>query len=99
MAAKLAMSGSAPVVVHGLSCQYVMRRITQMVHTNPNQTQVLCVHMGAGVSVTAIKAGGFRRSPSYGFGHGRSPSKVTVTRRRTAASERKLPAAIRACTQ
>lgn len=31
--------------------------------------------------------------------HGRSPSKVTVTRRRTAASERKLPAAIRACTQ
>ncbi len=51
---------------HGLSCQYVTRRITELVHTNPERTQVLCVHMGAGVSVTAVK-GGRSVDTSMGF--------------------------------
>nr|CTQ96963.1 Acetate kinase (EC 2.7.2.1) [Kibdelosporangium sp. MJ126-NF4] len=42
---------------HGLSCQYAMRRITELIHNNPDRTQALCVHMGAGVSVTAVKNG------------------------------------------
>ncbi|MBP2328137.1 acetate kinase [Kibdelosporangium banguiense] len=42
---------------HGLSCQYATRRVTELIHNDPAATQVLCVHMGAGVSVTAIRDG------------------------------------------
>ncbi|MCE7004687.1 acetate kinase [Kibdelosporangium philippinense] len=51
---------------HGLSCQYAMRRITEMVHDKPGNTRALCVHMGAGVSITAIK-GGRSVDTSMGF--------------------------------
>jgi acetate kinase len=42
---------------HGLSCEYVMRRVNELVHNDPDRTNALVVHMGAGVSVTAISAG------------------------------------------
>jgi acetate kinase len=42
---------------HGLSCEYAMRRVNELVHNDPDRTDALVVHMGAGVSVTAIRAG------------------------------------------
>lgn len=42
---------------HGLSCQYALRRVAGMVGLDPLVLRVVCVHMGAGVSVTAIRAG------------------------------------------
>lgn len=39
---------------HGLSCQYIARRTRELVGT---ASQILCCHLGAGVSVTAISDG------------------------------------------
>ncbi len=38
----------------GLACQYVMRRIGQLVHNDEVNTKALCVFMGDTVSVTAV---------------------------------------------
>ncbi len=42
---------------HGLSCQYSLRRVAELVNVSPDEPRVLVVHMGAGVSVTAIRHG------------------------------------------
>ncbi|SMD27135.1 acetate kinase [Kibdelosporangium aridum] len=42
---------------HGLSCQYALRRVADMVGLDPAVLRVVCVHMGASVSVTAVRAG------------------------------------------
>jgi acetate kinase len=42
---------------HGLSCQYSLRRVAELVKVEMTAPRVLVVHMGAGVSVTAVKHG------------------------------------------
>jgi acetate kinase len=42
---------------HGLSCQYSLRRVAELVKVDMTEPRVLVVHMGAGVSVTAVKHG------------------------------------------
>ncbi|TCO61976.1 acetate/propionate family kinase [Actinocrispum wychmicini] len=42
---------------HGLSCQYSLRRVAEIIDVELTAPRVVCVHMGAGVSVTAIRDG------------------------------------------
>lgn len=42
---------------HGLSCQYSLRRVAEIINVDLATPRMLCVHMGAGVSVTAIRDG------------------------------------------
>ncbi|MEU7788897.1 acetate kinase [Amycolatopsis sp. NPDC049159] len=42
---------------HGLSCQYALRRTGELLGRVPAGLQVVCAHVGAGVSVTAIRDG------------------------------------------
>jgi acetate kinase len=42
---------------HGLSCQYSLRRVAELVKVDMAAPRVLVVHMGAGVSVTAVEHG------------------------------------------
>ncbi|MET0135585.1 MAG: acetate kinase, partial [Kibdelosporangium sp.] len=42
---------------HGLSCQHALRRVADLVSVDPAAPRVLVVHMGAGVSVTAVRHG------------------------------------------
>jgi acetate kinase len=42
---------------HGLSCQYALRRTGELLGRAPAGLQVVCAHVGAGVSVTAIRDG------------------------------------------
>ncbi|GAA4523061.1 acetate/propionate family kinase [Amycolatopsis samaneae] len=51
---------------HGLSCRYVARRAAGMLGVGPDAARLLCCHLGAGVSVTAID-GGRSVDTSMGF--------------------------------
>ncbi|KDN21535.1 acetate/propionate family kinase [Amycolatopsis rifamycinica] len=42
---------------HGLSCQYALRRTGELLGRAPEDLQIVCAHVGAGVSVTAIRDG------------------------------------------
>jgi acetate kinase len=42
---------------HGLSCQYALRRTGALRGRAPDELQLVCAHVGAGVSVTAIRDG------------------------------------------
>jgi acetate kinase len=42
---------------HGLSCQYALRRTGELLGRAPEKLQLVCAHVGAGVSVTAIREG------------------------------------------
>jgi len=42
---------------HGLSCQYAVRRAGELLGREPGGLQLVCAHVGAGVSVTAIRDG------------------------------------------
>ena len=42
---------------HGLSCQYALRRTGELLGRAPAGLQIACAHVGAGVSVTAIRDG------------------------------------------
>ncbi|MBE1495691.1 acetate kinase [Amycolatopsis lexingtonensis] len=42
---------------HGLSCQYALRRTGELLGRAPENLQLVCAHVGAGVSVTAIRDG------------------------------------------
>jgi acetate kinase len=42
---------------HGLSCQYALRRTGELLGRAPEKLQLVCAHVGAGVSVTAIHEG------------------------------------------
>ncbi|SEC65360.1 acetate kinase [Amycolatopsis tolypomycina] len=42
---------------HGLSCQYALRRTGELLGRTPDELQLVCAHVGAGVSVTAIRDG------------------------------------------
>jgi len=42
---------------HGLSCQYALRRTGELLGRSPEELQIVCAHVGAGVSVTAIRDG------------------------------------------
>ncbi|WP_290059515.1 acetate/propionate family kinase [Amycolatopsis solani] len=42
---------------HGLSCQYALRRTGELLSRAPESLQLVCAHVGAGVSVTAIRDG------------------------------------------
>ncbi|GAB3147557.1 acetate kinase [Amycolatopsis stemonae] len=42
---------------HGLSCQYALRRTGELLGREPDGLQLVCAHVGAGVSVTAIRDG------------------------------------------
>ncbi len=42
---------------HGLSCQFALRRSAELLGREPSTLQVICAHVGAGVSVTAIRDG------------------------------------------
>ncbi|WP_086840141.1 acetate/propionate family kinase, partial [Amycolatopsis kentuckyensis] len=42
---------------HGLSCQYALRRTGELLGRAPEELQIVCAHVGAGVSVTAIRDG------------------------------------------
>jgi len=42
---------------HGLSCQYALHRTAELLGRTPADLQLVCAHVGAGVSVTAIRAG------------------------------------------
>ncbi|GLY38184.1 acetate kinase [Amycolatopsis sp. NBRC 101858] len=42
---------------HGLSCQYALRRTGELLGRRPEDLQIVCAHVGAGVSVTAIRDG------------------------------------------
>jgi acetate kinase len=42
---------------HGLSCQYALRRTGELLGRAPAGLQIVCAHVGAGVSVTAIRDG------------------------------------------
>jgi acetate kinase len=42
---------------HGLSCQYALRRTAEMLGRSAEELQLVCAHVGAGVSVTAIREG------------------------------------------
>ncbi|RSD11656.1 acetate/propionate family kinase [Amycolatopsis eburnea] len=51
---------------HGLSCQYSLRRTGELLGREPGELQLVCAHVGAGVSVTAIR-GGHGVDTSMGF--------------------------------
>ncbi|MFD9890871.1 acetate/propionate family kinase [Amycolatopsis sp. NPDC059027] len=51
---------------HGLSCRYVARRAAEMLGLDPAAARLVCCHLGAGVSVTAID-GGRSVDTSMGF--------------------------------
>lgn len=51
---------------HGLSCAYSLRRASQLLGRDPDHLDLICCHVGAGVSVTAI-AGGRSVDTSMGF--------------------------------
>jgi acetate kinase len=42
---------------HGLSCQYSLRRVAEIINVELTALRVIVVHMGAGVSVTAVRDG------------------------------------------
>ena len=42
---------------HGLSCQYAVRRAGELLGRRPEQLRLICAHVGAGVSVTAVRDG------------------------------------------
>ncbi|MEV6874617.1 acetate kinase [Amycolatopsis sp. NPDC051128] len=42
---------------HGLSCQYALRRTAELLGRAQEDLQIVCAHVGAGVSVTAIRDG------------------------------------------
>lgn len=42
---------------HGLSCQYALHRTGELLGRTPEELQLVCAHVGAGVSVTAIRDG------------------------------------------
>jgi acetate kinase len=42
---------------HGLSCAYALRRTAEVLSADPDELQMVCCHVGAGVSVTAIRDG------------------------------------------
>ncbi|MDT8913664.1 acetate kinase [Amycolatopsis sp. PS_44_ISF1] len=42
---------------HGLSCQYAVRRTAALLGRDAGELQVICAHIGAGVSVTAVRDG------------------------------------------
>jgi acetate kinase len=42
---------------HGLSCQYALRRTGELLGRAVDKLQIVCAHVGAGVSVTAIRDG------------------------------------------
>ncbi|MDI5975889.1 acetate/propionate family kinase [Amycolatopsis magusensis] len=42
---------------HGLSCQYAVRRAAELLGRSVTGLQLVCCHVGAGVSVTAVKNG------------------------------------------
>ncbi|WP_328615261.1 acetate kinase [Amycolatopsis sp. NBC_00355] len=42
---------------HGLSCQYALHRTAELLGRAPDELQLVCAHVGAGVSVTAIRDG------------------------------------------
>jgi acetate kinase len=42
---------------HGLSCQYALHRTGELLGRSPADLQLVCAHVGAGVSVTAIRDG------------------------------------------
>jgi acetate kinase len=51
---------------HGLSCGYALRRAGELLGRDPIELRLLCCHVGAGVSVTAI-SGGRSLDTSMGF--------------------------------
>lgn len=42
---------------HGLSCAYALRRSAELLDAEPTELRLVCCHVGAGVSVTAIRDG------------------------------------------
>ncbi|UKD57404.1 acetate/propionate family kinase [Amycolatopsis sp. FU40] len=42
---------------HGLSVQYAVRRTAELLRRPVDELQLVCAHVGAGVSVTAVRAG------------------------------------------
>jgi acetate kinase len=42
---------------HGLSCAYALRRTAELLGTERGELQLVCCHIGAGVSATAIRNG------------------------------------------
>jgi acetate kinase len=42
---------------HGLSCAHALRRTAELLETEPGELQMVCCHIGAGVSATAIRDG------------------------------------------
>ncbi|MFD1045908.1 acetate kinase, partial [Kibdelosporangium lantanae] len=42
---------------HGLSCQYSLRRVAEIINVDLTKPRLIVVHMGAGVSVTAVRDG------------------------------------------
>ncbi|MFF1607537.1 acetate/propionate family kinase [Amycolatopsis sp. NPDC058278] len=42
---------------HGLSCQHALRRTAELLGRERSELQLICAHVGAGVSVTAIRDG------------------------------------------
>ncbi|GAA4544901.1 acetate/propionate family kinase [Amycolatopsis samaneae] len=61
---------------HGLSCQYVARRAVAMLDLDPAVARLVCCHLGAGVSVTAIH-GGRGVDTSMGFTPLEGPAMAT----------------------
>ncbi|MFE0020862.1 acetate/propionate family kinase [Amycolatopsis sp. NPDC059021] len=61
---------------HGLSCQYVARRAVEMLGLDPGVARLVCCHLGAGVSVTAIH-GGRSVDTSMGFTPLEGPAMAT----------------------
>ncbi|MEV4603408.1 acetate/propionate family kinase [Amycolatopsis sp. NPDC049253] len=51
---------------HGLSCRYVVRRTAELLGRPESELRLVCAHVGAGVSVTAIR-GGSSVDTSMGF--------------------------------
>ncbi|WP_137811889.1 acetate/propionate family kinase [Gandjariella thermophila] len=51
---------------HGLSCAHAVRRTAELLAAEPGTLRMLCCHMGAGVSVTAVD-GGRSVDTSMGF--------------------------------
>lgn len=42
---------------HGLSVQYAVRRTAELLGSSPEELNLVCCHLGAGVSVTAVREG------------------------------------------
>jgi len=42
---------------HGLSCAHALRRTAELLDADPGELQMVCCHIGAGVSATAIRNG------------------------------------------